>query len=201
MKTRLIVATGNAGKLREIGAIFGDFPLQLLTMKDFWNPLPAIEESGSTFAENAGIKADWVFKRTGLWSLGDDSGLSVDALGGAPGIRSARFAGDQSDMEENKRKLLDELAGVPPSRRTARFVCAMALRIDAETLLETEGICEGTIIDTPRGSGGFGYDPLFVPGGSDRTFAELGGSEKHAISHRGRALRNLKERLREYIAC
>lgn len=199
MFKKVIIATGNSGKLGEIREIFEDLPLQLQTMREFWDPLPHIEENGTTFAENARIKADWVFGQTGIWSLGDDSGLVVDALGGAPGIRSARFAGDGADMEANKAKLLNDLAGTAPEQRTARFICSVALRIDASTLLTSDGVCEGKIISTPRGDGGFGYDPLFVPRGFAATFAELTSAEKHGISHRGRALRKLKELLNEYI--
>jgi len=200
MHKKIIIATGNNGKLNEIREIFEGMELHLQTMREFWNPLPHIEENGTTFAENAQIKADWVFGKTGIWSLGDDSGLAVDALDGAPGIRSARFAGENADMDANKAKLLSDLADTAPAQRTARFICALALRIDATTLLTAEGACEGAIISTPRGEGGFGYDPLFIPEGFDRTFGELTSIEKHRISHRGRALRKIKELLHEYIS-
>lgn len=199
MDKELVIATGNAGKVLEIGEIFTGMPLRLLTMSEVLAPEPVIEETGGTFAENARIKADTVFRESGRWSLGDDSGLAVDALDGAPGIRSARFAGEQANMEENKQKLLDALAGVPVAKRTARFICAIALRIDADCLIEVQGECEGVIITTPRGDGGFGYDPLFIPEGFDRTFAELSAEEKHAVSHRGRALRKMKELLNDYL--
>lgn len=199
MDKELVIATGNAGKVREIGDIFTGMPLCLLTMGEVLDPVPVIEETGSTFAENARIKVDMVFRQSGRWTLGDDSGLAVDALDGAPGIRSARFAGDSTDMEENKHKLLDDLSGVPVAKRTARFICAIALRIANNCLIEAQGVCEGAIINAPRGSGGFGYDPLFVPEGFDRTFAELSTAEKHHISHRGRALRKMKELLDGYL--
>ncbi len=198
MNRHLIIATGNSGKVREIGEIFGDLPLHLLTMSEAIDPVPEIIEDGQSFAENARIKAEVVYRQTGIWSLGDDSGLVVDALDGAPGIRSARYAGELADMEANKKKLLDALGGVAPALRTARFICAIALRIDATTLLAVEGACEGRIIDTPRGSGGFGYDPLFIPEGFDQTFAQLPAAKKHEISHRGRALRKMKEFLHDY---
>jgi XTP/dITP diphosphohydrolase len=198
MNRQLIIATGNSGKVREIGEIFGDLSLHLLTMCEVLDPVPEIIEDGQSFAGNARIKADVVYRKAGIWSLGDDSGLVVDALDGAPGIKSARYAGDQADMEANKKKLLDALAGVAPELRTARFICALALRIDAVTLLTAEGVCEGRIIDAPRGSGGFGYDPLFIPEGFDQTFAQLPAAEKHEISHRGRALRKMKGLLHDY---
>ena len=199
MVKELVIATGNAGKVREIGEIFTGMPLRLLTMSEVLDPVPVIEETGNTFAENARIKVDTVFSRSGRWSLGDDSGLAVDALDGAPGIRSARFAGNEADMEANKRKLLDVLSAVPAAKRTARFICAIALRMSNDLVIEAQGVCEGVIISAPRGSGGFGYDPLFIPEGCDRTFAELSAARKHHISHRGRALRKMKELLYGYL--
>ncbi|MBN1757081.1 MAG: RdgB/HAM1 family non-canonical purine NTP pyrophosphatase [Chitinispirillaceae bacterium] len=199
MDQQLIIATGNAGKVREIGEIFSEMSLRLLPMSAVLDPVPEIVEDGATFSENARIKAGVIFRATGIWTLGDDSGLAVDALGGAPGIHSARYAGEQADMEANKRKLLEDLADTPESERTARFICTIAVYINPTTVLETEGACEGKIIDHPRGDSGFGYDPLFVPEGYTRTFAQLTASEKHRISHRGRALRKMKELLHEYI--
>lgn len=195
---RIIVATSNSGKLREIAELFGDMPYRLISMKDHWNADLDIEENGTTFLENACIKADWVFRSSNIYALADDSGLAVDALGGAPGVRSARFAGEPGTTAANNRKLLDMLGGVAPEKRSARFICCAVLRIDESTLLCAEGRCEGRIIEAPRGEGGFGYDPLFVPDGFDRTFAELTNDEKHRISHRGYAMRLLKEKLREY---
>ncbi len=194
-KQKIIVATGNRGKFREVAEIFCSLPFDLILMTDYWNPAPDIEENGSSFIENARIKADWVYRRSSLWALADDSGLIVDALGGAPGVRSARYAGAQRDDLANNSKLLEELKDVPFEKRTARFACCAALRIDEKTLLYAEGFCEGRITDRPRGAGGFGYDPLFIPDGYDKTFAELTGEEKHNISHRGKALKALKELL------
>ena len=198
MSPKIIVATGNSGKLREIRDIFIDFPGTLISMKEFWKDIPEIEETGDTFFENACIKANWVFEHSTCWALADDSGLVVDALGGAPGVKSARFAGIQGNTEANNVKLLYALSDIEPENRTARFVCSVVLRVDKETLLQAEGTCEGTIIDTLRGSGGFGYDPLFIPTGYSKTFAELTGDEKHRISHRGKALRTLRKQLYEY---
>ncbi|MBN1575131.1 MAG: RdgB/HAM1 family non-canonical purine NTP pyrophosphatase [Chitinispirillaceae bacterium] len=200
MIRRIIMATGNSGKLREISDLFADMPCQLISMRDWRKPLPSIEENGSTFFENACIKADWVFRESSEWSLADDSGLMVDALGGGPGVTSARFAGEQGNAEANNAKLLKALEGVAQRLRTARFACSVVLRIDEATLLHADGYCEGRIIERPRGSGGFGYDPLFVPDGFNRTFAELTGEEKHRISHRGKALKALKEQIYDYFA-
>jgi XTP/dITP diphosphohydrolase len=200
VQRRIIVATGNHGKFREISELFTDIPCRLIAMREYWKTDPPIEENGATFFENARIKADWVYHHSSLWSLADDSGLMVDALGGEPGVRSARYAGEQGNTEANNMKLLKALEGTVPSERKARFACSVVLRIDATTILHAQGYCEGRIIEAPRGSGGFGYDPLFVPEGFDRTFAELTGEEKHRISHRGKALRSLKEQLYGYIA-
>lgn len=199
-KRRIIVATGNSGKFREIQEIFAGMPFCLVSMGEYWNPLPRIEENGSTFRENARIKADWVYYRSSLWALADDSGLIVDALGGAPGVRSARYAGIHADAAANNARLLKELDGVAEADRTARFACSVVLRMDEETLVYADGYCEGRIIEAPRGSGGFGYDPLFIPDGFDRTFAELTSEEKNLISHRGKALKSLKEQLNDYFA-
>jgi XTP/dITP diphosphohydrolase len=200
MEQRIIVATANSGKLREIAELFGDLPFRLVSMREHWNADIDIEENGETFFENACIKADWVYRTSNIMALADDSGLAVDALGGAPGVRSARFAGEPCNPAANNRKLIEQLAGVHFADRTARFVCCAVLRLDASTILRADGVCEGRIIETPRGKGGFGYDPLFVPDGFDRTFAELTNEEKNRISHRGRAMSILKEKFHEHLA-
>ena len=141
-------------------------------------------------------KALAVFEAAGVPSLGDDSGLEVDALGGKPGLHSARLAGDKATDEENNDLLLRRLMGVAPERRTARFRCALALVRAADDVIEVEGVCEGTILEAPRGSLGFGYDPLFLPDGETRTFAELPPSRKDSLSHRGRAAAVLSRVLR-----
>jgi XTP/dITP diphosphohydrolase len=197
---KIIVATGNNGKLQEIREILHGIPCSLVSMREYWKAVIDIEENGLTFLENARIKADWVYKHSFNWALADDSGLEVDALGGAPGVRSARFAGVHGDTPANNRKLLSLLHDVPSAKRTARFVCSIVLRISDTAVIETNGICRGTIIDTSCGSGGFGYDPLFVPDGFDKTFAELTNDEKHRISHRGKALLMLKEKLNDFFA-
>lgn len=196
----IVVATGNKGKLAEIKELFSGLSVRLSSLQDYWNPIPVIEEDGATFYENACIKADWTWRHASKWALADDSGLVVDALDGEPGVRSARFAGIQGDTSANNSKLLQMMRGIAEPLRTARFVCSIVLRIDSDTLLSAEGRCEGRIITTSRGTAGFGYDPLFVPNGFDRTFAELSHEDKNRISHRGHALRILKERLHDFIA-
>ena len=198
MKQKIIVATGNNNKLHEIRTILSDCRYLLVSMKDFWGSIPVIEENGSTFFENACIKADWVYYKSACWALADDSGLVVDALNGAPGVKSARYAGEHGGTEENRKKLLLALKGVPEQDRLARFVCSAVIRIDKETVLHVEETCEGRIIDYMRGNGGFGYDPLFIPDGFDRTFAELSDEEKNVISHRGKAIQKLKEVLYDH---
>src|SRR5690606_10490715 len=149
-----------------------------------WPDMPEAEETGSTFMENARIKALAANAHTGLPALADDSGLEAAALGGAPGVYSARFAGDGADDAANRKKLLEMLDGFGPSLRTARFRCALAFAVKGRVVWETEKSCSGALLRQERGTGGFGYDPLFVPDGHDRTFAEMSAAEKDAISHR-----------------
>lgn len=191
----VIVATGNRGKLREILEILSDMPLNLTGLRDHWNPPPDIPETGSTFEENARLKAAWVHERTGLWSLADDSGLEVDALQGAPGVYSARYAGEGAGDEANLRKLLQQMDGVPDERRTARFRCVVVLMSGPDRVYVAQGVCDGRIVREPAGTNGFGYDPVFVPDGFRRTFAQLDEGVKNAISHRGKALVNLRKEL------
>jgi XTP/dITP diphosphohydrolase len=192
---RVVVATSNRGKLQEIREILRPAPLELVSMDEYWNSQVEIEETGSTFEENALIKAQFVYNKTGLWALADDSGLEVDALGGRPGVFSARYAGVNAGAEENNRKLLSELKSISASERTARFRCVLVLKTSADSYLCSEGICEGHIGFEPHGSNGFGYDPLFIPEGLDRTFAQLSSEEKHKLSHRAKALKSLVEKL------
>lgn len=197
---RLVVATGNAHKLDEIRAILSErhhLDVELVSMRDLDVPEPV--EDGATFEANALIKARACVRATGLASLADDSGLEVDALGGAPGVHSARYAGEPSDDAANNAKLVAALADVPPERRTARFVCAAAL-VTPEGLEHVRfGTMSGRVIDTPRGEHGFGYDPYFVSdaAGGERTNAELTPAEKQAISHRGAAFRALRPVLQQ----
>jgi XTP/dITP diphosphohydrolase len=192
---KIIVATGNKGKLKEITEILANSAFELISMGDVWQPTPEIEETGSTFFQNAMIKADWVFKNSGDWALADDSGLEVDFLDGAPGVRSARYAGDECDNEANKAKLLDALCTTEVHQRTARFRCVMVLKTGNDSYITADGVCEGIIGFKERGQGGFGYDPLFIPDSESLTFAELSSEKKNLISHRGRALRILCEKI------
>lgn len=193
----IIVATGNKGKLKEIKEILDGLPYNLVPMDQVWNPLPVINEDGETFLENALKKADWVYSHSGIWSLADDSGLEVDALDGAPGVRSARFAGLQGDCDSNNKKLLLAMQDVEPKKRTARFKCVLVLKTGADTYISAEGACEGHIGLELKGNAGFGYDPLFTPVGENETFAQLPSEKKHLLSHRGKAIRILREKINE----
>jgi len=196
MAREIIIATGNEGKMREFRELLCGAGVSLSSLADHWNPIPEIEESGSTFYENAKIKADWVYERSnGVWALADDSGLEVDALGGAPGVLSARFSGSGATAERNNEKLLAVMKGVPAHLRTARFRCVLVLKINENTYLSAEGACEGVITTKKDGTAGFGYDPLFIPSGFNRTFGQLPSEEKHRISHRGAAIAALRREL------
>ena len=203
---RLLLATGNPGKLRELRAILDGVPVELtgLNEADFGTP-PEVEETGATFLDNARLKARAYADWSGLAAVADDSGLEVDALGGAPGVRSARYAGEGASDQENLVKLLRELAGVPPERRLARFRCTAVLTDPPGLVPEwrewhSEAAWEGRIIEAPRGSGGFGYDPVFLPDGWDRTSAEVDAATKDAASHRGRAFRALRPAIQAWAA-
>jgi XTP/dITP diphosphohydrolase len=190
---RIVLATRNPHKVREILRICEDWPVEWLTHEQVdW---PEVEESGSTYLDNALLKARSVAAATGRPALADDSGIEVDALGGQPGPRSARYAGEGASDEQNLRALLRAVAGVPGPGRTARYR-AVALLADPDGgEVHAEGACEGLLRTKPVGEGGFGYDPAFEPAGWDRTMAELAQEEKDRISHRGRALRELKRLL------
>jgi len=186
----LVIASKNAGKIREIKEVL-DLPgLTLLTFEDLggW---PDPEETGQTLEQNAAIKAAELRDRFSRAALADDSGLEVDYLQGRPGIHSSRYAGPEGDSERNIDKLLGELDGVKPADRTARFRCVVALSMEGDTRL-SRGACEGTILEARRGTGGFGYDPVFQPLGFTRTMAELSLQQKNEISHRGKALRAMR---------
>jgi XTP/dITP diphosphohydrolase len=195
---RLLVATTNPGKAREIAEILGDLGLRVAGLEAVpWVPL--FEEGDESFADGARAKAAFYSRITGWPTLGDDSGLEVDALGGAPGVRSARWAGPGASDADRIAKLLGELAGVPPERRTARFRCAVSLVAAGREVVAAEGSCEGRILEAPRGTGGFGYDPVFLVPELNLTFAELPAAEKNGLSHRGRALAALRQRLAEWL--
>lgn len=185
---RIVLATRNPGKAREMAAIYGHLGVAWLTLDDFPGVLPAAEV-GATYAENAAAKAVVASSATGLPALADDSGIEVDALGGTPGVHSARFLGAAATDAERNARLLDLLADIVPEARTARYRAAVAVAVPPSSVQVFEGSCEGRIATSPRGRGGFGYDPIFVPEGDARTMAELPAETKNRISHRARALR------------
>jgi XTP/dITP diphosphohydrolase len=186
---KVLLATRNRGKLRELaGLLAGDG--RVFEALDSHPEVGEIEETGETFEENARLKASAAARATGLWAIGEDSGLEVDALGGAPGVRSARYAGAHGDDAANNAKLLQELGS--EKLRRARFRCVLALaRPDGEVVALGAGTCEGRIAEAPRGESGFGYDPCFLPEGRAATLAELSTEDKNEVSHRGRAARSL----------
>jgi len=192
---RVAIASRNPGKIREILRICADWPVEWITADDYSGDWPEVEETGDTYLENALLKTGAVAAVTGEAALADDSGIEVDALGGGPGPRSARYAGQTASDEENLRTLIRAVAGVPAGGRTARYRCIAAIAWPEGTELWAEGVCEGALTGKPRGSGGFGYDPVFLPEGWERTMAELAPQEKDRISHRGRAFRALRELL------
>jgi len=190
---RVVLATGNPGKLRQFSELLGMSGLELVRQSDFGIEPPA--ETGSTFLENSLIKARNAARRTGLPAIADDSGLEVDALGGRPGLYSARYAGEGASDEQNLRKMLLELENVPATRRTARFRCVLAVARAGKTLATFEGVVEGTILRELRGGNGFGYDPIFIPRGDTRTAAEMPTDERNERSHRGQASREFLAQL------
>jgi XTP/dITP diphosphohydrolase len=188
----LAIASRNEGKLLEIRRICEGWPVRWITAEDDPSPWPEVDETGASYLENAMMKARAVAEALGLPAVADDSGIEVDALGGAPGPRSARYAGDGASDERNLAMLMRAVAGVPSSGRTARYRCVAAIAWPQDRSLSAEGVCEGALVPKPRGIRGFGYDPIFVPAGWDRTMAELLPEEKDRISHRGRAFRALE---------
>jgi XTP/dITP diphosphohydrolase len=196
---RLLIATHNRGKLVEYQEMLADLPLELVTLDDV-GIFDDVEETGATFAENARAKALEYARRAGVLTLADDSGLEVDALGGEPGVRSRRYAGENKSDPERIAFLLDKLRGVPRDQRTARFRCAIALATPRGELYECAGTCEGLIEFAPRGTHGFGYDPVFLFPERGLTMAELSSEEKNRVSHRARATRQARKILQEFIA-
>ena len=191
----VVLASGNMGKLEELKSLLGP-SVRVISASEVGAELP--EETGTTFEENAILKARAVAEQTGLVALADDSGLEVDALGGEPGVYSARYAGLPSDDQRNIEKLLEAMRSVDDPARTARFRCAIAIAFTPDDIITTTGKCEGHIAFETRGDGGFGYDPLFVlPSG--KTMAELDPEEKNAVSHRGEAMREAVRVLRERL--
>lgn len=196
MKHRIIFATGNAGKMREIRLILGDLGCEVLSMKEAGVD-PEIVEDGTTFAENAEIKAKAVWACTGDIVLADDSGLVVDYIGGEPGVYSARYMGEDTPYEIKNRNLIERLKDAPEEERTARFVCNIAAVMPDGRVLHTEAVMEGVIAHEPAGSGGFGYDPILMIPEYGVTSAELTIDQKNRISHRGKALEAMKNELRK----
>ena len=192
---KLILATKNEHKVEEFRRILAPLGWQVIPQDEVCPPDLDIEETGKTFAENAYLKAMGIYRATGLPTVADDSGLCVDALNGAPGVYSARYAGEGHDSAANNAKLLREMENIPDERRTARFVCSICAVFGDDDIVQCEGACEGTIARRLHGQNGFGYDPLFMVG--ERSFAELDGPAKDAISHRGRALAALCEKLKD----
>ena len=192
----LIIATRNAGKIKEIRQVL-DLPGLILHTFEEFSEWPMVNEVGQTMEENALLKAEALRGNFGMHAIADDSGLEVDYLGGRPGVNSSRYAGPEQDPDRNIELLLTELAGVPEGERSARFSCVIALAPAGAGVRITRGVCEGTILAERRGSTGFGYDPVFQPAGFSRSMAELSLEEKNAISHRGKALREMRVVLEE----
>ena len=193
---RFGLATHNPGKLREMGEILKDFGIEVVSPKDLGITVD-VEETGSTFAENAMLKAKAICKAADLPAIADDSGLCVDALNGAPGVYSARYGGEGLDDRGRYMLLLSSLRGAPT--RAAHFACAVACAFPNGDTLTADGRCDGSIAYAPLGEGGFGYDPVFLLPGTGKTFGQLTQEEKSAVSHRGRALREFSEKLETYL--
>lgn len=189
---RIVVATRNRGKLQELSTMLGPLGVEVKSLEDYPGVAEVVED-GETFAENAIKKARAMVGATGEIALADDSGLEVDCLGGAPGVHSARFAGEGKDDRKNNQKLLDLIKDVPREKRGAGFRCVVALALPGGPVYTAEGVCRGVIGDRPSGEGGFGYDPLFMVPELGKTFAELDLATKNAISHRGRAFALARE--------
>jgi XTP/dITP diphosphohydrolase len=198
-RVRLVVGTNNQKKLLELRGILGGLGADVTWVGEVAPGLLPPAETGSTFEENAVLKARYFAERTGFLCLADDSGLEVDALQGAPGVYSARFAGEPSDDARNNAKLVAALAGLPEAQRGAQFRCAIAVAGRDGPAIVTQGACRGRILEVPRGSGGFGYDPYFYYPPRERSFAELSHAEKEQVSHRGQALRELARRWPEVL--
>ncbi|GKT09970.1 XTP/dITP diphosphatase [Desulforhabdus sp. TSK] len=192
----LVVATRNSGKSKEIKNFFQGYPVEVKDLNDF-GPIPEVQEDGRTFEENAYKKASFTAKVLGLPALADDSGLEVESLKGEPGVYSARYAGEKASDAMNNAKLLEALAG--KKDRNARFSCVLSLAVPLGQALTYEATCEGVILESPRGTNGFGYDPLFLYPPMGKTFAEMTLEEKSRVSHRGKALQELKDEFEKVL--
>lgn len=195
---RVVLATRNEHKIRELARILAPYRVELASLDD-WPEVPDVAETGATFAANALLKASAIAAATGLVAIADDSGLVVDALNGMPGVLSARWAGRHGDDAANLALVIAQLADVDDERRTAAFVCAAAAVAPSGAQIVVESRVDGVLVRSPRGHGGFGYDPIFLPLGETRTTAEMSAEEKDALSHRGKAFRALAPRLTELI--
>jgi XTP/dITP diphosphohydrolase len=192
---RILFASRNEGKIREANAILGPCDVELLSIRDFPD-MPEVVEDGKNFFENALKKAKTLSEFTGLPTIADDSGLEVDCLDGRPGVYSARYAGPDATDGDNIERLLEEMKGVQPEDRAAAFKCLLVLYETDGSFQYFEGVFEGSIAEAPSGTGGFGYDPVFIPAGANKTVAELDPETKNSISHRGRAFDKLKKYLK-----
>jgi XTP/dITP diphosphohydrolase len=192
----LVIATRNPGKTKEIRHLLKDFPVTIKNLDDF-GPIPEVEEDGDTFDDNAYKKSSFTARILGFPALSDDSGLCVDALDGAPGVYSARYAGENATDEANCKKVLKELDG--KQNRNASFKCVISIALPTGAALTYEGSCDGVILESPRGENGFGYDPVFFFPEFDKTFAEISREEKSRVSHRGKALREFRDEFDKLI--
>jgi XTP/dITP diphosphohydrolase len=197
---KLVVGTHNVGKIKELNELLEGLPVEIFGI-DRFTDVAEPEETGATFAENAALKASYYARQTGFWAISDDSGLEVEALGGAPGVFSARYAGTGATDRDRIVKLLDELAATSDAPRRARFVCVMAAADEAgEIRFLAEGTCAGRIAFAAQGANGFGYDPIFIPDGFEQTFGELSSTVKAKISHRARAIAKIIRFFRDFTA-
>lgn len=194
---KFIIATNNQKKLIELERILKPLGIDAVSAKEAGVVLDDVEETGTTFAENAFLKADAAYKKTGMPSVADDSGLSVDALNGRPGVYSARYAGENATDKDRYTKLLGEMKDIPEDERTAHFTSAICCILSDGSKIEVEGRCDGRIAFEPSGDGGFGYDPVFLYG--ERSYAQLTAEEKDKVSHRGKSLRKLQEELQKHF--
>lgn len=195
---KLLIATGNKGKAREFAELLKDMPIETISLADL-EGITVVEETGTTFLENAELKACGYAQQAGQWTLADDSGLEVAALDNSPGVFSARYGGADTGYDQKMAMLLDELAATGDTNRSAAFVCMIAIADDSgELIYFGDGYCRGTIAEAPRGENGFGYDPIFIPDGYDKTFGELSSDEKEQISHRAQATAKIIRFLRDF---
>lgn len=195
----LLIATTNPGKVREYRELLVSFPVRVLGLDDLPESYPIVEETETTFRGNAMLKAEYYHRNSGILTLADDSGLEVDALDGRPGVYSARYGGEGLKSEDQVQLVLEEMKDVPPPKRSARFICSIAIYGDGVEEIFEES-CEGWIGSQPLGSNGFGYDPIFVDYKTGQTFGQLTSAEKATRSHRGKALKKATEFLRQFLA-